>query len=266
MASRKGRVSEVSSFALERILGAYSLFVSLSDKSRPSFERSDSQSSVERGHEDSDGREYESDSSKSSSRRGMTSSGNVGNNEDSGSEAGRFGRRRKACPSQDESDGRASDSDSGKTNRRRIASPPLESTSDKLNKTILESNSSTPGIQIEVTDAGKTSRQSSSASPRTRKLSRSKLFSKIESSPLSHSWTPGAIEKIVKSWREAKSPEVQEKTKEEDDSLKPETHVQFLWKLLVNPFTPKISSIILLYVCRTILMMLVWRIWWWIGK
>nr|XP_058950935.1 myosin-2 heavy chain, non muscle-like isoform X2 [Pocillopora verrucosa] len=198
------------------------------DKSRPSFERSDSQSSVERGHEDSDGREYESDSSKSSSRRGMTSSGNVGNNEDSGSEAGRFGRRRKACPSQDESDGRASDSDSGKTNRRRIASPPLESTSDKLNKTILESNSSTPGIQIEVTDAGKTSRQSSSASPRTRKLSRSKLFSKIESSPLSHSWTPGAIEKIVKSWREAKSPEVQEKTKEEDDSLKPETHVQFL--------------------------------------
>lgn len=198
------------------------------DKSRPSFERSDSHSSVERGHEDSDGREYESDSSKSSNQRGMTSSGIEGNNEDSSSEAGRSRRRRTAYPSQDESDGRASDSDSGKSNRRRIASPPLDSISDKPNKTILESNSSLPGIQIEVTDTGKTIRQSSLASPRTRKLSRSKLFSKIESSPLSHSWTPGAIEKIVKSWREAKSPDVQEKTKEEDNPLKHETHVQFL--------------------------------------
>ncbi|XP_022802740.1 myosin-2 heavy chain, non muscle-like isoform X2 [Stylophora pistillata] len=198
------------------------------DKSRPSFERSDSHSSVERGHEDSDGREYESDSTKSSNRRGMTSSGIEGNNEDSSSEAGRSRRRRTAYPSQDESDGRASDSDSGKSNRRRIASPPLDSISDKPNKTILESNPSLPGIQIEVTDTGKTIRQSSLASPRTRKLSRSKLFSKIESSPLSHSWTPGAIEKIVKSWREAKSPDVQEKTKEEDNPLKHETHVQFL--------------------------------------
>ena len=63
---------------------------------------------------------------------------------------------------------------------------------------------------------------------RTRKLSRSKLLSKIESSPLSHSWTPGAIEKIVKSWREAKSPEKQDKTKEDESSLKPVSHVQFL--------------------------------------
>ena len=32
-----------------------------------------------------------------------------------------------------------------------------------------------------------------------------------------------------------------------------------------NSFTPKISSVILLTVCHTILMMLVWRIWYWIN-
>ena len=32
-----------------------------------------------------------------------------------------------------------------------------------------------------------------------------------------------------------------------------------------NTFTPKISSVILLTVCHTILMMLVWRIWYWIN-
>ena len=33
---------------------------------------------------------------------------------------------------------------------------------------------------------------------------------------------------------------------------------------LINPLTPKISLVILLTVCRTVLVMLVWRIWCWI--
>lgn len=122
-----------------------------------------------------------------------------------------------------------SDSDSGKPSRRRVASPPFERDPEKLNSSDLESDSGKTGIQIEVTDMAKGSKQNAPPSlQRTRKLSRSKLLSKIESSPLSHSWTPGAIEKIVKSWREAKSPEAQEKAKEDDSNLKPVSHVQFL--------------------------------------
>ena len=34
---------------------------------------------------------------------------------------------------------------------------------------------------------------------------------------------------------------------------------------LFNPWTPKISSAILLIVCCTVLVMLVWRIWYWIN-
>ncbi|KAJ7333611.1 hypothetical protein OS493_017154 [Desmophyllum pertusum] len=202
------------------------------DKSRPSFERSDSQSSVERSQEDSDGREYESDSSKSS-RRGKPSLGIERNNEDSGTESGKSGRRRiaypGAIPRQEESDGRASDSDSGKPSRRRIASPPFDSANtERLNKTDLELHSARTGVKIEITDTAKASKQNATPSLRSRKLSRSKLLSKIESSPLSHSWTPGAIEKIVKSWRETKSPEAQDKTKDDENSLKPVSHVQFL--------------------------------------
>ena len=84
-------------------------------------------------------------------------------------------------------------------------------------------------MRKDSTDSPTGSKQSATPSiQRTRKLSRSKLFSKLESSPLSHSWTPGAIEKIVKSWREAKSPEAQDKTKEDETNLKPVSHVQFL--------------------------------------
>ena len=32
-----------------------------------------------------------------------------------------------------------------------------------------------------------------------------------------------------------------------------------------NPLTPKISLVILLTVCHTVLVMLVWRIWYWIN-
>ncbi|XP_078359440.1 uncharacterized protein LOC144643919 isoform X1 [Oculina patagonica] len=203
------------------------------DKSRPSFERSDSQSSVERSQEDSDGREYESDSSRSS-RRGIAPSRTERNSEDSGSESRKSGRIRRiahpgASASQEESDGRMSDSDSGKPSRRRVASPPFDKDTEKLNSSDLGLDSGKTGVQIEITDTAKASKQNATPSAqRTRKLSRSKLLSKIESSPLSHSWTPGAIEKIVKSWRETKSPEAQDKTKDDDGSLKPVSHVQFL--------------------------------------
>ena len=121
---------------------------------------------------------------------------------------------------------RTSDSESGKSSRRRIASPSLERDTQKLNCTVLELNSATKtGVRKDSTDSAKGSRPSMQ---RPRKLSRSKLLSKIESSPLSHSWTPGAIEKIVKSWREAKSPEAQDKSKEDDSNLKPVSHVQYL--------------------------------------
>ena len=36
-------------------------------------------------------------------------------------------------------------------------------------------------------------------------------------------------------------------------------------KGVLYPFTPKISSVILLTICHTVLMMLVWRIWYWIN-
>ena len=36
---------------------------------------------------------------------------------------------------------------------------------------------------------------------------------------------------------------------------------QLSWKSIMSPFTPKISLVILLTVCNTIPMMLVWRIW-----
>lgn len=205
----------------------------VSDKSGPTFQRSNSQSSAERSQEDSDGREYESDSSKSR-RRGNPSSHTGKNNEDSGSESRKSGRRNVArlgtSLGQDESDGRTSDSDSGRPSRWRSASPSLEGDTEKFNCTFLELNSGTEtNVRKESTDSVKGSEQSLPPSiQRTRKLSRSKLLSKIESSPLSHSWTPGAIEKIVKSWREAKSPEAQDKTKKDESNLKPVSHVQFL--------------------------------------
>ena len=205
----------------------------VSDKSGSSFERSESQSSVERSQEDSDGREYESDSSESR-RRGRSSSHTGKNNEDSGSESRKSGRRSVTrlgtSLSQEESDGRTSDSDSGRPSRWRRASPSLEGDTGKLNCTVSELNSGTKiGVQKNTTDSTERNKQGATPSiQRTRKLSRSKLLSKIESSPLSHSWTPGAIEKIVKSWREAKSPESQDKTKEDDSNLKPVSHVQFL--------------------------------------
>ena len=118
-----------------------------------------------------------------------------------------------------------SDSDSGKTNRRRVASPPFERDTEKLNSL----DSGKTGVHLETTDTAKASKQNATPSAqRTRKLSRSKLLSKIESSPLSHSWTPGAIEKIVKSWRETKSPDAEDKTKDDGSGLKPVSHVQFL--------------------------------------
>ena len=39
-----------------------------------------------------------------------------------------------------------------------------------------------------------------------------------------------------------------------------------LKKIIVNPFTPKISSITFLTICHTILIILVWRIWYWINQ
>ena len=41
----------------------------------------------------------------------------------------------------------------------------------------------------------------------------------------------------------------------------PKTASSFAFTVLFNPLTPKISSVILLTVCQTILIMLVWRIW-----
>ena len=35
--------------------------------------------------------------------------------------------------------------------------------------------------------------------------------------------------------------------------------------IVLNPLTPKISLVILLTVCQMILIMLVWRIWYWIN-
>ena len=37
------------------------------------------------------------------------------------------------------------------------------------------------------------------------------------------------------------------------------------YRARLNPLTPKISSLILLTVCHTILMMSIWRIWYWIN-
>ena len=199
----------------------------VADKSRPSLERSDSQSSVERSQEDSDGREYESDSSRCS-RRGVEGSRANRNNEDSGSESGKSTRRRGESPStvksQDESDGIASDSDSGISRRRRTESLPFECNTEEIKR-----KDSKTGEQIEASDAHNRSKPDGATPlPYVRKLSRSKLLNKIEASPLSHSWTPSAIEKIVKSWRETKSPASQEKKKEEEKTLKPVSHVQFL--------------------------------------
>ena len=42
-------------------------------------------------------------------------------------------------------------------------------------------------------------------------------------------------------------------------------HQDKLLLTLINPVTPKISFVILLTVCHTVLVMLVWRIWYWIN-
>ena len=39
----------------------------------------------------------------------------------------------------------------------------------------------------------------------------------------------------------------------------------FIVVCLFNPLTPKISSVILLTVCHSVLVRLVWRIWYWIN-
>ena len=136
-------------------------------------------------------------------------------------------RRRSASPSIFRSLGerRVSDPDCEQSIRR----PIFDRNSEEINKTDLDHNSARTGVQIEVTDTEKANKTCPLPS-RSRKLSRSKLMTRIEASPLSHSWTPGAIEKIVKSWREAKSPTAsQEKAKEEEKpALKHVSHVQFL--------------------------------------
>ena len=43
------------------------------------------------------------------------------------------------------------------------------------------------------------------------------------------------------------------------------SHIFRVQKLPLHPLTPKISLVILLTVCHTVLMMLVWRIWYWIN-
>lgn len=107
-----------------------------------------------------------------------------------------------------------------------IASPSFVSVIDGINRT---SPHSKTGSHVEKIDNSK-SRKLSATTPRVRKLSRSKLLSKIEASPLSQSWTPGAIEKIVKSWRENKSPMASQEKPEEEEKLKltPVSHVEFL--------------------------------------
>lgn len=194
------------------------MLICFADKS---FQRSDSQSSVERNQEDSDGRESESDSSRCSRRRIASSRANR-NNDDSGSESGKSIRSRPGSPrtfkSQDESDGRASDSDTGNSRSRRITS--FENSAEKNKRKDSEPD-------LVKTEGQSEDSLSVKKPPRVRKLSRNKLMNKIEASPLSHSWTPGAIEKIVKSWRETKSPVSQEKSKEEEKALKPVSHVQF---------------------------------------
>lgn len=140
-------------------------------------------------------------------------------------------RRRSASPSTFRSLGerRVSDPDYEQSSRRPIVPSSFDRNSEEINKTDLDHDSAKSGVQIEVTDTDKGSK-TSPMPLRSRKLSRSKLMTKIEASPLSHSWTPGAIEKIVKSWREAKSPTAsQEKAKEEEKpTLKHVSHVQFL--------------------------------------
>lgn len=84
------------------------------------------------------------------------------------------------------------------------------------------------GSQVERIENSR-SRKPSAQATRLRKLSRSKMLSKIEASPLSHSWTPGAIEKIVMSWRENRALAAsQEKTKgEKKPKLSQGSHVEF---------------------------------------
>ena len=84
------------------------------------------------------------------------------------------------------------------------------------------------GSQVERIENSR-SRKPSAQATRLRKLSRSKMLSKIEASPLSHSWTPGAIEKIVMSWREKRAPAAsQEKTKgEKKPKVSQVSHVEF---------------------------------------
>lgn len=195
------------------------------DKSRPSLKRSDSQSSVEKQQEDSDDRGSESDSSKSYWRRHAWSSDGR-NNEDSGSECGKPLRRSTSSLTQDEVDKRErSDSDCAKPSRRSLASPSFIA-HDGTERTNTDSKM---GSQVERIENSR-SRKPSAQAPRVRKLSRSKMLSKIEASPLSHSWTPGAIEKIVMSWREKRAPAAsQEKTKgEKKPKLSQVSHVEFL--------------------------------------
>ena len=194
------------------------MLICFADKS---FQRSDSQSSVERNQEVSDGRESESDSSRCSRRRIASSRANR-NNDDSGSESGKSIRSRPESPrtfkSQDESDGGASDSDTGNSRSRCVTS--FENSADKNKRKDSETH-------LVKTEGQSEDSLRVNKPPYVKKLSRNKLMNKIEASPLSHSWTPGAIEKIVKSWRETKSTDSQEKTKEEEKALKPVSHVQF---------------------------------------
>ncbi|XP_068744960.1 uro-adherence factor A-like isoform X2 [Montipora capricornis] len=196
------------------------------DKSRHSLQRSDSQSSIEGGQEDSDGRESESDSAQGRTRS-CTSSLVYRKSEDSGSESGKSGRRRAGSVSPNETDRtEASYSECAKSSPGNIASPPFVSINDGINRTSPHSKTEP---HVEKIDNSK-SRKLCATTPRVRKLSRSKLLSKIEASPLSQSWTPGAIEKIVKSWRENKSPMASQEKPEEKEKLKltPVSHVEFL--------------------------------------
>ncbi|XP_015779625.1 PREDICTED: uncharacterized protein LOC107357488 isoform X2 [Acropora digitifera] len=197
------------------------------DKSRPSPKRSDSQSSVEKQpeQEDSDDRGSESDSSESYWRRYAWSSDGR-NNGDSGSECGKPLRRSTSSLSQDEVDKRErSDSDCAKPSRRSVASPSFiaHDGTDRSN------TDSKMGSQVERIENSRSRKPSAQAPRVSRKLSRSKMLSKIEASPLSHSWTPGAIEKIVMSWREKRAPAAsQEKTKgEKKPKLSQVSHVEF---------------------------------------
>ena len=145
-----------------------------------------------------------------------------------------------------EEDGSTSESDSGRVIRRWLRASTFEKSKEHTHVEDFRSRPSMPNrrhTKSPSSEGAKCNFHRSDLDSQSAKLNRQRVTpsasgarktshskypgSTLDAALLSHSWAPGSIEKIVKSWRDTKSPEPDTEAKEKK-ALQPVAHVEFL--------------------------------------